>query len=318
MDGEKIFKNIIIVGCLFGGFAALEGSSESSVNGCDGAGIVEEIMETILANERNGEYKVKQFLDGGENHNAKEIYGSLLSHGAYNGCKKIVQLLLDQGANPNCDSHGNCPPLCGAVRGGHYKIAKLLLKHGTNPNQLDEHGQSALANVARADLAMIKLLLKYGTDPNLGNIKPLAAIAAEISFSEGIHMLIDGGANVDAKQNYSGDTALHRAAENGKYRNVNALLLRGANVNSLNKFCQTPLDSALIGRGRLREFPLFRNPKWPILRKYKKTIALLLAHGAVTAEELHPEDTRIENDANPSGGIEPKNATEIEVEENVN
>ena len=50
------------------------------------------------------------------------------------GHKKLVQFLLNRGADPNAVDYGDITPLHIAAEVGHFEITKILLKHGAKVN----------------------------------------------------------------------------------------------------------------------------------------------------------------------------------------
>ena len=86
----------------------------------------------------------------------------------------IVQLLLENGADPNIQSNDGETPLMSAsyrsYRPGSTDIVKLLLKNGANPNIRDIEGSTALMLVSiEGKIKLAELLLKNGANPNIKN-----------------------------------------------------------------------------------------------------------------------------------------------------
>ena len=70
-------------------------------------------------------------------------------------------------------------------------------------------------------------------------------------------LLLDKGANVNAKENKDGQTPLHRAATRGHANIVEILLARGADTNAKDHRGRTALDLA-EDRGRTEVANLLR------------------------------------------------------------
>jgi ankyrin repeat protein len=184
---------------------------------------------------------------------------------------KMIELLLEAGANPNAQLK-LFPPYraLGPDRG-----ADMMLTMGATP----------LLRAAKAgDVPAVKLLLAHGANPNLPNIHGTTPIMAAAGLSsneidtrgrfkteaeavETINLLANAGADVNARETrtcppsgffcVSGQTALHGAALWGWNDVVKALVAHKADLNAKDAKGNTPLDSALgkaggHGRGGTR------------------------------------------------------------------
>jgi ankyrin repeat protein len=161
---------------------------------------------------------------------------------------KLIEMLLDAGANPNAQLK-LFPPYraLGPDRGG---------------DQMLTIGATPLLRAAKAgDAAAVHLLLAHGANLELQNnagIKPLLAAAGIGSndidtrghfktskqAAECIDLLLAAGANINATDNL-GRTALHGAAFWGWNDAIKSLVARGANVGAKDAKGMTPIDSAM-------------------------------------------------------------------------
>jgi uncharacterized protein len=161
---------------------------------------------------------------------------------------KMIQLLLEAGANPNVQLK-LFPPYraLGPDRG-----ADMMLTIGTTP----------LVRAAKAgDAAAIRLLLAHGANPNLptnSDITPLMAAAGlgsndidtrgkyktQKEAVESIDLLVAAGADVNAGDR-RGQTALHGAAYWGWNDVVKCLASHNAKLDAKDAKGMTPLDSAM-------------------------------------------------------------------------
>jgi uncharacterized protein len=161
---------------------------------------------------------------------------------------KMIEILLDAGANPNAQLK-LFPPYraVGPDRG-----ADLMLTIGA----------TALLRAAKAgDAAAVRLLLDHGANPNLPNIQGITPLMAAAGLGSNeidtrgrfktqpeqiacIDLLVKAGADVNAHDN-NGQTALHGAALFGYDDVIKDLVAHNADVNAKDRKGMTPLDSAL-------------------------------------------------------------------------
>ncbi|CAB0044236.1 unnamed protein product [Trichogramma brassicae] len=80
------------------------------------------------------------------------------------GYEKIVEKFLELGQDPNCPLSDDSP-LNLALKHEHKKVVEVLLRRGANPNSTSRSGQKSL-QIAVANLApdSVKLLLDHGAD----------------------------------------------------------------------------------------------------------------------------------------------------------
>ena len=172
--------------------------------------------------------------------------GAPLSNAAAVGRMDIVHVLLDHGADPNLPEEQFAPKgkaLYAAVYHGHYEIAKLLLERGAYPNPPVESSGDALwvSREWRPDERMEQLLLSYGATPsqehreedwptrahNWLRVTPLHEAARQGDVAEA-KKLLDGGADLTARDEHLRSTPLAWAAKFGQLDMVKFLLERGA------------------------------------------------------------------------------------------
>ena len=91
---------------------------------------------------------------------------------AFFGRTDSVQILLEQGCDPNTMAHNprHSTPLHSAAGRGHLDTARLLLEAGADVNARDKGGDTPLHLASRShDEAMLDLLRGYGADCSLRN-----------------------------------------------------------------------------------------------------------------------------------------------------
>nr|KAF6428939.1 ankyrin repeat and SOCS box containing 3 [Molossus molossus] len=159
---------------------------------------------------------------------------SALHFAARRGHWKIVQILLEAGADPNATTLEETTPLFLAVENGRMDVLRLLLRHGANVNGSHSMcGWNALHQATFQENAeIIKLLLKRGANKECQDdfgITPLF-VAAQYGKLESLSILISSGANVNC-QALDKATPLFIAAQEGHTECVELLLSSGADPN---------------------------------------------------------------------------------------
>ncbi len=143
-----------------------------------------------------------------------------------------VQSLLAAGADPNSQDANHASALMYAALYAGPPVLDMLLRAGADPNYRDKNGLPALTWAAY-NYQSAKVLLDAGADvnakSNLGAI-PLMAAAAYPGNAALLELMLEKGADVNV--NVFGSTALTMAALTGDIANVDLLLKHGANPNA--------------------------------------------------------------------------------------
>ena len=123
---------------------------------------------------------VQDILKYGANVNIENQFGlqdSVLHSAAELGNAKIVQLLIDAGADIEKTNSDQQTALHSAVLGDHLEVVELLLKNNANANTQDRQGTSPLHYSAyQGNLRMSEMFVKHGVDINAKNCEGLTAI----------------------------------------------------------------------------------------------------------------------------------------------
>ncbi|XP_058613496.1 poly [ADP-ribose] polymerase tankyrase-1 isoform X3 [Onychostoma macrolepis] len=183
---------------------------------------------------------------------------------------RVVQLLLQHGADVHAKDKGGLVPLHNACSYGHYEVTELLLKHGACVNAMDLWQFTPLHEAASKNrVEVCSLLLSHGADPTLVNchgksavdMAPTPELKERLTYEFKGHSLLQAAREADMtkvkktlaleiinfKHPQTHETALHCAvtSPHPKRKQVTELLLRkGANVNEKNKDFMTPLHVA--------------------------------------------------------------------------
>nr|XP_018904892.1 PREDICTED: uncharacterized protein LOC109035644 [Bemisia tabaci] len=211
--------------------------------------------------------------------------GTPLLKAVLQGHRRIVEILLRNGANPNKTDDKNRTPLFVAAVGNQDKIIELLVEHGGHVNTVCGDGKKtplfyatstnnmslallllrlgADANVqnskgltplhsavGRENYEMVKLLLRYNADPNIresekGNTPFYVAVKSKCL--DLVELLLDYGADANAA-NKNGILPIHVAAHALDKDLVKILLSHGAYYNAESKGSSTPLKFAMVAK----------------------------------------------------------------------
>uniref|UniRef100_A0A8C8GFT2 Poly [ADP-ribose] polymerase n=1 Tax=Oncorhynchus tshawytscha TaxID=74940 RepID=A0A8C8GFT2_ONCTS len=207
--------------------------------------------------------------DGRKSTSQKMLSTPLHLAAGYNRVR-IVQLLLQHGADVHAKDKGGLVPLHNACSYGHFEVTELLLKHGACVNAMDLWQFTPLHEAASKNrVEVCSLLLSHGADPNLLNchsksavdLAPTPELKERLTYEFKGHSLLQAAREADMakvkktlaleiisfKHPQTNETALHCAvaSPHPKRKQVTELLLRkGANVNEKNKDFMTTLHVA--------------------------------------------------------------------------
>lgn len=176
--------------------------------------------------------------------------------------RKMVELLLTRGANPNLGGANLVDtPLIEAITTHDIELVKLLLAKRADPNLPDLLGPLPLDRALHADnIEAAALLVNAGIDWNrfdsTGGAPLHRAAQASATTPELIDRMLARGADLNVRTRAGFDegrrrdgfdrglTPLHVAAAAGNVTVVQALLARGADVKATTPHGETPLHSA--------------------------------------------------------------------------
>ncbi|KAG9648244.1 purine and uridine phosphorylase, partial [Aureobasidium melanogenum] len=178
-----------------------------------------------------------------ENGRTALYWASELSH------DKIVQMLLDSGADVNTKGgrYGNA--LQAASYEGRGKIVQMLLDRGADVYALGGYYGNALqAASASGHDEIVRMLLDRGADVNAQDVYYGNALQAASAEGQGkvVQMLLDSGADVHAEGGEYGN-ALLAASYGGHDKVVQTLLLHGVQADVLDNQGRTALHLAACG-----------------------------------------------------------------------
>lgn len=197
---------------------------------------------------------------------AKNIIKALIldNHALLRATKKDdleqVKKLLSQGMSPNVKNSDDLSVLMLAIYQGNPKMVQLLLEHGADINYKAGFNKlSPISITAASDLhidiklKIIKILLDFGAninDKNAAGTPLLLYVIDSISFGHDnidlFDFLLKQGVEVNVADIETGITPLMHAVSIGNSHIVDALLKKGAEVNVCDKNKETALHKAIM------------------------------------------------------------------------
>ena len=241
----------------------------------------ENALDQALADMMGGSLeRVKEALEAyPQLLHAKEELGGLtpLHYAALNGEETVAELLLTKGADVHARDRDMATSLHWAAEGGHKGVAGLLLAGDADAGAKDRFGMTPLHRAALwGHKDVVQVLLEGGAQIDvfaaaaLGEMSILSGhvergadvvstraeggwtllhFAAGAGQSRAVGFLLDGGADVGAKDN-AGESPLHQAAGWGHKDVAELLLANGADVDAKDYDGEAPLHETAKGRDR--------------------------------------------------------------------
>jgi ankyrin repeat protein len=160
---------------------------------------------------------------------------------AFQGSAEVVNRLLQAGAKVNAQDAGDRTAIFWGAINHHPKIVQLLIEDGGDPN-LGEQPLLAAATLAATEA--VKVLVQMGADVE-GRADGSTALhsAARANHTRTVKVLVEAGADVDALD-AEGRNALYHAAKNGNVKMLRLLKAEGSSLDTPDEHGQTALHSA--------------------------------------------------------------------------
>ena len=147
-----------------------------------------------------------------------------------------VKTLIDQGADVNAQDVYSRTPLDLAIFKHNVSMTATLLQKGANCAQKSLGTPPIHQACIQGDIQIARLLLDAGASAsslNAQNEQPLHVVqSSRLNASDLIDLLINRGADVNARTR-TNETPLHLSCKDPIFDNVRALLIHGANPNSI-------------------------------------------------------------------------------------
>jgi ankyrin repeat protein len=189
---------------------------------------------------------VTALLDRGAQVNAKSDNGTVLHIACRTGNMKLVNLLLDRGANPALADGKGAPPLNSCAvnmyNSSDIPFDRLLVK-GVDINATSQDGTTLLSRAVQSgNIKLVDKLLSLGASPNTTDGTGDTPLIYAVRNMEMLNMLVDKGANVN--QPGKNGTPLAAALRFQSMSAVGYLLSKGADPKVADVQGNTPLHYA--------------------------------------------------------------------------
>jgi ankyrin repeat protein len=182
--------------------------------------------------------------------NAKDSDGkTALIYASENGYTKIIELLIDSGADINKkDGEYGKTPIMWAMKNKELgkEVVELLIKKGARLDKTSNDGGTVLMYaVLYKQIEIVELLINIGVDLNEKDNYGFTALMTAVHnrYTNIAEFLIKRGADINQKDN-KGRTALMWAADYNSVEIVELLLKNGAKVDDTDNEGKTALDYA--------------------------------------------------------------------------
>ncbi|MDE6718277.1 MAG: ankyrin repeat domain-containing protein [Treponemataceae bacterium] len=165
-----------------------------------------------------------------------------------NNYKKLVELLIEKGANIECKGKYEATPLLTATSNGNLDLVSLLLEKGANIECENEDGVTPLfAAIVKGNFDIISLLIEKGSniEHEVKNTYTPLGCAVAYKNKEIVSFLIEKGANIEHAAKY-GVTPLVQAINVEDKEIISILIEKGADVNHVSKLKDTETTPLFI------------------------------------------------------------------------
>lgn len=192
----------------------------------------------VFAAQRGDVEDVKRRLAAGEDPNAFDPASmrTALHWAAKNNNVEVIDALVAGGADVRVVEKMGRPPISLAAESGSVAAIERLLKAKADPNARDEYGGSPVLWASGLGTPeAVKALLDAGADPNVQDSNGITPLmwAANVGDPRNVAVLASSkGLDLNAVDKVSGETALMRAARNGKLDAIKVLVDSGATVDT--------------------------------------------------------------------------------------
>lgn len=201
--------------------------------------------------EKHGWELLELLLDNGADPNAKDEDGSPVLF--ISRSLRVYELFLDRGFDVNLRDQEGQTPLHHAAMLGRHDLSSLFLSRRSKVNLLTNDGRSCLYCAVPFPI-IVRHLLSKGVDASLGQYKttPLMYAASSPQFLESLRVILETQPPLEIRypvrvpESTSGTTAFNFAAEWGCPEGIVALAEAGADINNVDNNGIPPLHRAAL------------------------------------------------------------------------
>ncbi|XP_078594817.1 death-associated protein kinase 1-like [Branchiostoma floridae x Branchiostoma japonicum] len=194
---------------------------------------------------------VRRGLDGGVDVRVKRDWGwrdqTSLHVASRHGHTKVVNLLIQNGADPEVRDREGLTSLHVASKHGQTEVVELLIRHGVELEPKDSEQSTPLhLAAARGHTGTCELLIRSGAEVMVKNQDQPTTLhrAATGGHAGTCELLIRYGSDVNAVGDEVQSTPLHEAAYRGHTGTCQLLIRSGADVMARDRRQSTPLHEA--------------------------------------------------------------------------
>jgi ankyrin repeat protein len=170
------------------------------------------------------------------------------------GNLSAIRSLIEHRADVNAREVDGTTALHWATQAGNVPVVDVLIAAGADVNAVSRYGATALALAARqGNAALLRGLLRAGADLLIADSgesegQTLLMHASHTGSVDAILLLVDHGADVNARERRTGTTALMWAAIEDRPEAITALLAAGAEIDARSTLTQYPhTPPAVVG-----------------------------------------------------------------------
>jgi ankyrin repeat protein/Mg2+ and Co2+ transporter CorA len=164
------------------------------------------------------------------------------------GNERLVETVLNRGADIDAANESSLPALLYAVQGGHVDTVRLLLSRGANINGTDSGKRNAVMHAASSGEAeVLKMLLDQGADIGAQDKQGRSALTHAVSggHADALNVLFDYGADARGRD-IGGKSPVMYAASNVDCEVLDLLLRHGADLQGVDSDGKGPLMYAIM------------------------------------------------------------------------